>query len=71
MYESSLGLSDEACIVSGYPVLSRAPVSFTRSKRMANSDIWSKFNVAAKMSPHSGISEIIEFIEKWNGSANI
>lgn len=71
MYESSLGLSDQPCIVSGYPVLSRNPVSFTRSKRMANGDVWSKLNVAAKMSPHSGAPEVIEFIEKWNGSANI
>ncbi|XP_037908543.1 intraflagellar transport protein 172 homolog isoform X1 [Hermetia illucens] len=70
LFESSLGLSDVACIVSGYPVVGRQPVTFQRSNKQANRDAWSKLNVAAKMAPQSKIPDIIEFIEKLCGPAN-
>lgn len=70
MYEASLGLSDSACIVSGYPVLTRQPVIFQRSHRSANRDAWSKLTIAAKMHQQSDITDIIQFIEKWCGPAN-
>ncbi|XP_055687572.1 intraflagellar transport protein 172 homolog [Lutzomyia longipalpis] len=70
LYESSLGLSDQPCIVSGYPVITRQPIIFQRSHRMANRDAWSKLTVAAKMAPHSDIPSLIEFVENWCGPAN-
>lgn len=70
MYESSLGLSDEPCIICGYPLMGKQPITFQRSHRKANRDAWSKLTVAAKMGPHTSVPEIIEFMEKWCGSAN-
>lgn len=70
LYESSLGLSDMPCVVSGYPIMGRQPVIFQRSHRLANREAWSKLTVAAKMSPSSEITDVIQFIEKWCGPAN-
>lgn len=70
MYESSLSISDQPCIICAYPVMGRQPIVFQRSHRQANRDAWSKLTVAAKMAPHTDIPEVIEFIEKWCGSAN-
>ncbi|XP_055373567.1 intraflagellar transport protein 172 homolog [Condylostylus longicornis] len=70
LFESSLGLSDLECIVTGYPVTGRQPILFQKSKKQANRDAWSKLTVAAKMNPTSNIPDVIEFIEKWCGSAN-
>ncbi|KNC30792.1 Intraflagellar transport protein osm-1 [Lucilia cuprina] len=70
LYESSLGLNDVACILSGYPVKGRQPVTFQSSIRQANRDVWSKFSVAVKLSPSSEVGDIIQFTEKWNGLAN-
>lgn len=70
LYESSLGLSDVGCIVSGYPVIGRQPILFQRSHRLANRDVWSKLTVQVKMSPQSDVQDVIEFIEKWCGPAN-
>lgn len=70
LYESSLGLSDMSCIVSGYPIMGRQPVIFQRSHRLANREAWSKLTVAAKMSPNSEVTDVIQFIEKWCGPAN-
>ena len=67
MFESSLGMGDVPCIVSGYPVLSRQPITFKNSVKQANRDIWSKLTIAAKMAPTSMVPEIITFIEKWCG----
>lgn len=70
MYESSLGGNDIACIISGYPIIGKQPISFQRSNRLANRETWSKLSMAAKMAPHSDIPDVIDFIEKWCGSAN-
>ncbi|XP_068142396.1 LOW QUALITY PROTEIN: intraflagellar transport protein 172 homolog [Drosophila tropicalis] len=72
LYESSLGPNDQACLLSGYPVRGRQPVTFqsSNSNQQVNRDVWSKFSVAMKMSPASGIADIIHFTEKWQGSAN-
>lgn len=70
LYESSLGADDAACILSGYPVRGRQPVTFQSSTRQANRDVWSKFSVAVKLSPTSEVGDIISFTEKWNGLAN-
>ena len=70
LYESSLGMNDVACVLSAYPVRGRQPVTFKSSVRQANRDVWSKFSVAVKMSPASGLADVINFAEKWNGSAN-
>lgn len=70
MYESSLGGTDIACIISGYPIMGKQPISFQRSNRLANREAWSKLSMAAKMAPHSEVPDIIDFIEKWCGSAN-
>ncbi|XP_013113055.2 intraflagellar transport protein 172 homolog [Stomoxys calcitrans] len=70
LYESSLGMNDIACVLSGYPVRGRQPVTFQSSVRQANRDVWSKFSVAIKLSPTSEVGDIIAFTEKWNGLAN-
>lgn len=70
LYESSLGLSDQPCVVSGHPVTGRQPVTFQRSHRSSNRDAWSKLVVSAKMSPQTDVPEAIEFMEKWLGAAN-
>ncbi|CRK95654.1 CLUMA_CG009112, isoform A [Clunio marinus] len=70
LYESSLGIGDAACLISGYPVLGRQPITFQRSSLLANRDIWSKLTVAAKMSPHTDAPDVIEFLEQWQGPAN-
>ncbi|EAT43404.1 AAEL005155-PA [Aedes aegypti] len=70
LFESSLGISDQACLVSGYPVMGRQPVVFQRTHRLANRDAWSKLTVAARMAPQTDIPNVIEFIEKWCGPAN-
>lgn len=70
MYESTLIGSEQPCVVSGYPVTGKQPVVFHRTNRQANADVWSKLAVAAKMAPHKNVTDIIEFIEKWCGSAN-
>lgn len=70
LYESSLGLSDLPCVVSGYPVTRRQPVTFQRSHRMSNRDAWSKLAVSAKMAPQTDVPEVVEFLEKWLGAAN-
>ncbi|EAL39797.1 AGAP005330-PA [Anopheles gambiae str. PEST] len=70
MYEASLGLSDQPCLVSGYPVMGRQPVVFQRTHRLANRDAWSKLTVAARMAPQTDIPGVIDFIEKWCGPAN-
>lgn len=70
LYESSLGMGDVACLISGYPVMGRQPITFQRSPLLANRDSWSKLTVAAKMSPHTDVPEVIEFLEQWQGPAN-
>lgn len=70
LYESSLGMQDEACVVSGYPISKKQPIGFQRSSRMANRDVWSKIAVQAKMAPHTNVPDVIEFVEKWCGHAN-
>lgn len=70
MFESSLGLNDQACVISGYPILKKQPISFQRSSRLANRDVWSKITVAAKMTPNTHVTDVIEFVEKWCGHAN-
>lgn len=70
LYESSLGANDVPCILSGYPVRGRQPVTFQSSTRQANRDVWSKFAVAIKLSATSEVSDVIAFTEKWNGLAN-
>lgn len=70
LFESSLGINDVPCVISGYPVIGRQPIVFQRSHRLANRDVWSKLTVAAKMAPHTDISDVIDFIEKWCGPAN-
>ncbi|KAG5668038.1 hypothetical protein PVAND_015995 [Polypedilum vanderplanki] len=70
LYESSLGLGDVACLISGYPVIGRQPITFQRSAALCNRDAYSKLTVAAKMSPHTDIPDVLEFIEQWHGPAN-
>lgn len=70
LYESSLGLSEQPCVISGYPVAGRQPVTFQRSSRLSNRDAWSKVAISAKMAPQSDVPEAIEFVEKWLGAAN-
>ncbi|XP_043070065.1 intraflagellar transport protein 172 homolog [Drosophila bipectinata] len=70
LYESSLGSGDLACLLSGFPVRGRQPVTFQGSSNQVNRDVWSKFSVAVKMSPGTGIADIITFTEKWQGTAN-
>lgn len=70
LYESSLGVNDEACVVSGYPISKKQPIVFQRSSRMANRDVWSKLTVQAKMASHTNVPDVIEFVEKWCGHAN-
>ncbi|XP_033237758.1 intraflagellar transport protein 172 homolog isoform X1 [Drosophila pseudoobscura] len=70
LYESSLGPNDLPCLLSGFPVRGRQPVTFQSSSNQVNRDVWSKFSVAVKMSPGSGIADIIGFTEKWQGAAN-
>lgn len=70
LFESSLGISDSPCVLSGYPVAGRQPVTFQRSEKMSNRDLWSKIAVSAKMSPQTDVPEVIEFLEKWLGAAN-
>ncbi|KAH8278227.1 hypothetical protein KR044_002922 [Drosophila immigrans] len=70
LYESSLGPNDLPCLLSGYPVRGRQPVTFQASINQVNRDVWSKFAVAVKMAPGSGITDIIAFVEKWQGTAN-
>lgn len=72
LYESSLGISDQPCVITGYPVMGRQPISFQRSSRLCNRDAWSKIIVSAKISQQSGggVSDVIEFVEKWLGPAN-
>ncbi|XP_017022793.1 intraflagellar transport protein 172 homolog [Drosophila kikkawai] len=70
LYESSLGSNDLPCMLSGFPVLGRHPVTFQGSSNQVNRDVWSKFSVAVKMSPGSGVADIISFTEKWQGAAN-
>ncbi|KAH8365613.1 hypothetical protein KR093_002735 [Drosophila rubida] len=70
LYESSLGANDLPCLLSGYPVRGRQPVTFQSSSNQVNRDVWSKFAVAVKMAPASGVSDIIAFVEKWQGTAN-
>lgn len=70
LYESSLGISDQPCVVSGYPVVGKAPVTFQRSHRMCNRDVWSKISISSKMSPQTDLPEVMEFMEKWLGAAN-
>lgn len=50
--------------------MGRQPIIFQRSHRQANRDAWTKLTVSAKMGPHTSVPEIIEFIEKWCGTAN-
>lgn len=52
------------------PIMGRQPITFQRSNRLANRDSWSKLTVAAKMSPHTEVPDVIEFLESWNGPAN-
>jgi hypothetical protein len=70
LYESCLGMSDVACLISGYPVIGRQPITFQRSPLLANRDSWSELTVVAKMSPHTDVPEVNEFLEKWHGPAN-
>ncbi|ALC42884.1 osm-1, partial [Drosophila busckii] len=70
LYECSLGPNDKACLLSGYPVRGRQPVSFQCSTNLVNRDVWSKFSVAVKMSPNSQVTDLIGFVEKWQGVAN-
>ncbi|CAO1308118.1 unnamed protein product [Diamesa tonsa] len=70
MYESSLGMGDLGCLISGYPIMGRQPITFHRSQHLANRESWSKLTVAAKMSPHTDVPDIIEFLETWCGPAN-
>jgi intraflagellar transport protein 172 len=70
LYESSLGFGDTPCLVSGYPVMGRQPITFQRSSYLVNRDCWSKITVAAKMSPHTDIPDVIDFLETWCGPAN-
>lgn len=70
LYESSLGISDTPCVLSGYPVTGRQPVTFQRSNRTANRDSWSKVAISMKMSPQTDLPEVVEFMEKWLGAAN-
>lgn len=70
MYESSLDVHDQPCIISGYPIQHKQPITFQRSRYQVNRDIWSKLTVSAKMAPHTGVPDIIEFVEKWCGHAN-
>ncbi|XP_034482499.1 intraflagellar transport protein 172 homolog [Drosophila innubila] len=70
LYESSLGPNDTPCLLSGYPVRGRQPVTFQSSTSQVNRDVWSKFAVAVKMSPGSNVTDIIAFVEKWQGTAN-
>lgn len=70
LYESSLDMHDQPCIICGYPIQHKQPVSFQRSNRQANRDVWSKLTVSAKMSPHTSAPDVIEFLEKWCGPAN-
>lgn len=70
LYESSLGMGDSPCMISGYPVIGRQPITFQRSSNFANREAWSKLTVAAKMSPHTDIPDVIEFLEQWQGPAN-
>lgn len=70
LYESSLGMGDVACLISGYPIMGRQPITFQRSSLLVNRDSWSKLTVAAKMSPHTDVPEVIEFLEQWQGPAN-
>lgn len=69
LYESSLGPNELPCILSAYPVRGRQPITFKSSNNQSNADIWSKFTVAMKMTPSSSISDVLHFIEKWNGQA--
>lgn len=71
MFESSLGMGDSACLITGYPVIGRQPLTFQRSSNLANRDSWSKLTVAAKMSPHTDVPDVIEFLEQWQGPAFI
>lgn len=70
LYESSLGMGDVACLISGFPIMGRQPITFQRSPLLVNRDSWSKLTVAAKMSPHTDVPEVIEFLEQWHGPAN-
>lgn len=71
LYESSLGVTDVPCLVSGYPVLGgKTPVTFQRSQRQATREAWSKLTVAAKMAQHSAVPDVLAFIEQWCGVAN-
>lgn len=70
LYESSLEVHDQPCIISGYPLQHKQPISFQRSRYQANRDIWSKLTVAGKMSPHTSVPDVIEFVEKMCGHAN-
>ncbi|XP_070491879.1 intraflagellar transport protein 172 homolog [Chironomus tepperi] len=70
LYESSLGMGDSVCLISSYPVLGRQPITFQRSSNLCNRDAYSKLTVSAKMSPHTDVPEIIEFLEQWQGPAN-
>ncbi|XP_030372622.1 intraflagellar transport protein 172 homolog [Scaptodrosophila lebanonensis] len=70
LYESTLAPNDTACLLSGYPVRGRQPVTFKASSSMVNRDVWSKFSVAVKMAPTSGVADVISFTEKWHGAAN-
>lgn len=70
LYESSLNHGESACVISGYPISGRQPITFQRSSLLANRDSWSKLTVAAKMSPHTDIPEVITFLEQFLGPAN-
>ncbi|XP_023169799.2 intraflagellar transport protein 172 homolog [Drosophila hydei] len=70
LYESSLGPNDLPCLLSGYPVRGRQPVTFSASNNQVNRDVWSKFAVAVKMAPASSVTDIIGFVEKWQGVAS-
>lgn len=77
LYEASLAPGEQACLVSGYPVVAtamasagRMPVTFQRSARLANREAWSRLTVAAKMTPNKDVSEVLAFVERWCGVAN-
>ncbi|XP_031359255.1 intraflagellar transport protein 172 homolog [Photinus pyralis] len=69
LYESSLQISELPCIVSGYPIGEQA-LTFQSSAFRVNKDVWSKLNMAAKISPESNVSNIIAFIVQWCGAVN-
>lgn len=69
LYESALRPGETPCIVSGYPIKKQI-VHFTKSAHLANKDMWSKLNMASKISPESNIHDILSFIQQWCGQAN-